>query len=169
VNEIHRRVFVRCPIGEAAERFDQFFNDNANAEGTVCFALRACAHLPALETEITLKRDVVVSLRRPRMAAAQGGCLVDWLPAGGGAFPRFCGALAIESAGDDDTFSLVIDGRYETPKRFAAQALEGIGHRIAQATARDLLTRVRDDVEVSYRLKLGTPVPDEAEAGIDLR
>jgi hypothetical protein len=111
-------------------------------------------HLPALETDIALERDVVVTIARPNKRASPGSeaaaLRVEWAPADGGRFPRFHGSLAARRHEDAEAFSLVLSGAYDVPAGFAGDRFDaGIGHRIAQATARDLLLEVREHIEGS--------------------
>jgi hypothetical protein len=47
---------------------------------------------------------------------------------------------------------LVLDGSYEPPLGSAGRIFDAVvGRRIAHATAADLLTHMRDYIEISYR------------------
>lgn len=152
MSELHRRVFVRCPPEHAPAHLHRFLKEHADDRGIVRLALRASVHLPALRTEIALQRDVVVTIVDTRNERLQEACTVDWYPADGGPFPRFQGTLAFSEHPEGEGSVLVIDGNYDMPAGFASEAFDvGIGYRIAQATARDLLVRVRDHVEGTYR------------------
>ena len=152
MSELHRRTVVRCPIERAPAHVHQFISD-CGSNGVVRFALRAPVHLPGLNTEISLQRDVIVTIASDKHGdGAQDSFSVDWAPADDGPFPRFHGTLAIGTLEGYDSFALVLEGRYALPSSFVGQTFDaGIGHRIAQATARDLLARVCHHVEGSYR------------------
>ncbi len=55
--------------------------------------VRATCHVPTLRAEIALERDIVVAL-----SEGPGGWEVRWSPTDDGPFPRFRGALALQSA-----------------------------------------------------------------------
>jgi hypothetical protein len=87
---------------------------------------------------------------------------VTWSTRDGGPFPVFAGALAIERLSDSDSFGLVLCGNYVPPLgRFGALFDAVVGHRIADATARDLLSDITDYIEAALPLRRAsaTPVP----------
>jgi hypothetical protein len=136
-------------LGDATRHFQRFFDESANGE-CVRLALRASTRIPPLGTEIALTRDVVVTLRRASSPSGDAVFEVEWTPADESAFPRLEGVLEVERDGDAGC-SLVLRGSYEPPAGYAGSAFESaVGHRIAQATARDLLARIRDYVEQAY-------------------
>jgi hypothetical protein len=145
LNEIHRRVFVRYPLGDAERCLDRYFRDFARGADEVTFAVRARVHLPTLQTDIVLQRDVVATIVRMPARASSLRCSIHWVPADGGPFPRFSGALAVGDGDGDETFSLSLDGRFEG----STEPPEDIAYRIVQATARDILARLCHDMEDS--------------------
>jgi hypothetical protein len=73
---------------------------------------------------------------------------VTWASKGGGPFPEFAGALAVEKSPSDDCFGLVVSGHYEPPYGVLAAMFDAtLGRRIAHASARDLLRSIADYVE----------------------
>jgi len=157
MSDLHQRTFVTCPPTAAQNYIARYF-ETKRAEGhsgpddPIRLALRAPVSLLALQTEIMLRRDVVVTVLP---LADAGGDLarmsVEWEPAGGGPFPRFRGTLVASNDEGYESFSLVLDGAYEPPLGAGGAAFDAaLGHRIAIATARNLLSDVRDGIEKAY-------------------
>jgi hypothetical protein len=157
MSDLHQRIFVNCPAHAAPEYIARYFDSkrspgHGGSNDPIRLALRAPVSLPALQTEIVLQRDVVATVA-PQSDA--GGNLakmsVDWEPAGGGPFPQFHGTLVASNDEGYESFSLVLDGAYEPPLGASGAAFDAaLGHRIAIATARNLLSEVRDGIEKAY-------------------
>jgi hypothetical protein len=65
-------------------------------------------------------------------------------------FPRFDGALSLEAASPKAT-TLTLEGRYEPPLGGAGKLFDAaLGHRIAEATARELLKEIADRIELGF-------------------
>jgi hypothetical protein len=76
---------------------------------------------------------------------------VNWAAEGGGPYPVFDGELTIGSDEDYNAFWLVLDGAYSPPGGVAGQVFDAvIGHRIATASARGLLTEIRSEIETLF-------------------
>jgi hypothetical protein len=157
MSDLHQRIFVNCPPHAARDYIARYFEDkraagHAGPHDPIRLALRAPVTLPALQTEIVLQRDVVATVAP--QADARGDLArmtVDWEPAGGGPFPRFHGSLVASNDEGYESFSLVLDGAYEPPMGASGAAFDAaLGHRIAIATARNLLAEVRDGIEKAY-------------------
>ena len=83
---------------------------------------------------------------------------VNWSARDGGPFPVFYGALAVEQLSSGDRIGLVLSGNYVPPfGRFGALFDAVVGHRIAHATARDLLSDIAACIE-ALPLQLTVPV-----------
>jgi hypothetical protein len=157
MSDLHQRIFVNCPAHAARAYIERYFDEKRRAGGSpqdasIRFALRAPVSLPALQTEIVLQRDVVATIA-PQTAPSEvlAKMSVDWEPAGGGPFPRFHGTLVATNDENYESFSLVLDGSYEPPLGAGGAAFDvALGHRIAIATARNLLAEVRDGIEKAY-------------------
>ena len=140
MSDLHQRIFVNCPAHAAKDYIARFFDAKRSAghsgpSDPIRLALRAPVNLPALQTEIVLQRDVVASVA-PIDDAGQdlARMSVEWEPAGGGPFPRFRGTLV--ASNDEGAGGAAFDA--------------ALGHRIAIATARNLLSEVRDGIEKAY-------------------
>jgi hypothetical protein len=157
MSDLHQRIFVNCPAHAAPEYLARYFDSKRTAghdgpSDPIRLALRAPVALPALQTEIVLQRDVVATVAPMHDAGADLARMsVDWEPAGGGPFPQFHGTLVASNDENYESFSLVLDGAYQPPMGATGAAFDAaLGHRIAIATARNLLAEVRDGVEKAY-------------------
>lgn len=96
-----------------------------------------------------LDRDVYVEARRERGEGdLDGRTSIEWWPEGPTVFPRFSGTMLI--AGDENPRCsyLELDGIYAPPIGPAGQTFDAaIGHRIAQATAHELLAGIKAAIE----------------------
>ena len=157
MSELHQRIFVNCPAHAAGDYLSRFFADRRQVDKPdsnepVRLALRAPVSLPGLQTEIMLQRDVVATIApAPNVEGALATMNVVWEPAGGGPFPRFTGQLLAKNDEGYDSFSLVLDGSYVAPLGVGGAAFDAaLGHRIAIATARNLIAEIRDAIEKEY-------------------
>ncbi len=81
---------------------------------------------------------------------------VQWAPETAGPFPLFSGELVVDSGNDFDTFALRLRGNYTPPLGLVGKGFDvAVGNRVAQATANDLLHRVRDFIEREFRTDEG--------------
>lgn len=76
---------------------------------------------------------------------------VHWESEGGGPYPIFDGELRIGADEDYNAFWLILEGGYKPPGGVAGQVFDAvIGHRIAAAAARNLLTEMRTEIEAKF-------------------
>jgi hypothetical protein len=101
--------------------------------------LRVPILLPALEGEVVLQRDVLVSLSPGR--SAQADLSVDWGPAGGGG-PRFSGIVRTEDFGPKNC-ALVLEGDSGLTDGGLAACEIAQGYYTATSIARMVLHGVR--------------------------
>jgi hypothetical protein len=155
MSDLLQRLYVGCPVSRATDRLTGFFRERAGdgaweAGKPIRVALRAPIPLPSLRTNVILQHDVIATLRHLPQTWGNDCFDVTCEPSGGGVFPHFTGTLSIENNEEYDSFSLVLKGSYDPPLGPAGQAFDAaLGHRIAIATARDLLARIRDEIEKS--------------------
>jgi hypothetical protein len=129
-----RRAFVSAPFTEAIALLDDLVAESPGA--TLRFAVRAPVRIPSLGVEIALLRDVVATIAtspEPNVYA------VEWRPAGDGPFPRFAGTVSLI---DVDGTYLCLTGDYALPDEGILVADAFLAHRIAQATAGDVLSGI---------------------------
>jgi hypothetical protein len=154
MSDLLQRLYVGCPVSRATDRLNGFFRERAGdgaweAGKPIRVALRAPISLPSLRTNLILQHDVIATLRHLPQTWGNDCFDVGWEPSGGG-FPRFSGTLSLENNEEFDSFTLMLKGSYDPPVGPSGQAFDAaLGHRIAIATARDLLSRIRDEIERS--------------------
>jgi hypothetical protein len=97
----------------------------------------------------TAKESVIVEVKSAHQPADMTPRYdIHWEAEDGGAFPIFDGQLTIGADEDYNAFFLVLEGAYEPPGGVAGRIFDvAIGHRIAEASARGLLSELRDEIE----------------------
>ena len=129
---IRRDAVVALGAGRTADALRCYVADHPT------IAVCASVVVPALETEIAMVRDVIVSFE----PLADDACVVRWRPAGGGVFPRFAGTLRTVPSDTASTI-LRLEGAYDDPASRRADRTDAeLGFRLAQATARVMLDTV---------------------------
>jgi hypothetical protein len=148
MSDISERLVVHCPDREASRHLAAFIADHRVGDGTVRIALRLPISLFA-DRRTSIQRRVVATLYPLRSIEDPNPTYsVTWSPEGGGPFPGFAGALAVEKTPPDDCFGLVLSGHYEPPFGAAGALFDAaLGRRIAHTSARDLLRSIADYVE----------------------
>ena len=126
-------------------RLEQFFESLRGKDGISRLRVRVPTDGPT--RELAIEREVCVEAHRPRGEASLNDLvLIKWIPEGTGVFPRFEGILIVRS--HDEKSSIELDGSYTPPFGVAGQVFDAaIGHRIADATARELLKDLKAAVE----------------------
>ena len=123
---------VACPFDEVPDRLRAHFEG-----GTAVLPLRVTFG------DLKIERDVEIHLTSK--PAYPGYRLLDltWAPKDGGPYPTFAGTLSV--AEDAAGWSRIeIDGTYSPPLGIAGMAFDAVvGHRIAQATATELLAEIK--------------------------
>jgi hypothetical protein len=138
-----RRMFVAGSFAETEVLLEILVGDCPSA--TLCLAVRAPVRIPGLGVEIELVRDVVATIAR---AADSSTYAVSWQPADNGPFPRFAGKLSLT---DVEGTHLALTGSYELPEDGILTRDAFLAHRIAQATAGDVLSRIATELERQHR------------------
>jgi hypothetical protein len=145
VKQIKAELYVDCPPAQAHRHLDAFFSDHPK----MTFRLPV---VPGAEAMFALERQVTISVERQKRRPEDFDRLnVTWGPAGGGPFPVFEGTIEVEADDDYNSFRLVLSGSYVPPLGIAGKAFDFVvGRRIAIATARDLLAKMRTQIERSF-------------------
>jgi hypothetical protein len=148
MTDICERLVVHCPQHEAAHRLAAFVAEHRSENGSLSIALRLPIAMFAA-WKVTLERRAVASFYSLSSAAdSYPTYSVAWSSAGGGAFPEFAGALAVERTLLRECFSLVLSGHYQPPFGAVGAVFDvGLGKRIARGSVRDLLRSIADHVE----------------------
>lgn len=153
---LSEKITINCPVMMGKVFLENFFRERGEhrpeleKRHAVRLTLRASLEGPG--GELSAKREVVATLVPvPAPLFAIEKIAVEWAPVQG-PYPRFEGGLTIEA---DDTefnsFLLTLKGTYEPPLGAVGKAFDAVlGRRIASATAMDLLTRIREEIEAAY-------------------
>jgi hypothetical protein len=138
---------VESAAPQSMARLEQFFASLQGRDGITRIRLRVPGDGPT--RELSIDREVRVEVRRPRGEATLDDLmLISWMPEGTGVFPTFEGILLVRAYGEGKASSIELDGNYTPPFGAAGQVFDAaIGHRIAQATARELLKDLKSAIE----------------------
>ncbi len=153
MSELIEKTTIACPLAQAAKQVDRFFAAYADADGNANVPLRLPLHVPGRSAPIVFEQLVVatvVASREPGLLAPQ--YRLTWTPAEGkDSYPAFEGEMRVDGE-DYESFELAIHGHYTPPHGWAGAAFDFVaGHFIASATAKDLLERIRSDVESAFQ------------------
>lgn len=145
MSEIHEFVSVDCPfdrLPRAVEALLRTYPSKGAHEYVV--------PLTAKVGDLVAERDAVITLTQTREYPGYKIMEIAWHAAGGGLYPVFQGTL---SAGEEGVqyCRLDLDGAYDPPLGLAGAAFDAVlGHRIAEATARQLLALLKTGCERAY-------------------
>ena len=130
-------ISIECPTEEAESALARFFA-----------ALRGSGDVARLRLHV-LDREVSVEARRAhREGNLEAHLRIEWRPEGPTVFPHFSGTLLIAGEADPQRSRLALEGSYASPLGSAGQTFDAaIGHRIAQATAHELLAGIKAAIE----------------------
>lgn len=154
MSHLERRVSIACPLAQAAMRLRHFFAETGSPDGDVAkLLLQIDVRVPGLPAPLTLQRAVVATVRAHHLPADMTPRFrVEWAPETPGPFPLFAGELFVD--GDDyESFDLSLSGDYTPPLGLIGKGFDvAVGNRIAEATAADLLDRIKAFAERAYAL-----------------
>jgi hypothetical protein len=148
MTQLRESTSVEGTTRQSMDRLEQFFASLQGKDGVARIRLRVPTDGPT--RGLSIDREVRVEARRTRGGASLGDLmLITWMPEGTGVFPAFDGILIVR-AGEGNASSLELDGNYTPPFGAAGQIFDAaIGHRIAQATARELLKDLKRAIETT--------------------
>jgi hypothetical protein len=152
MSTVVEKIYADCAPNQAPEYLERFFSmQTQGSEGKIIVPLRAPMDVAGFTRSLEKSVNVVISAARtgtdmiPRIA-------LRWEPASGGPFPTFQGTLALEADEDYSACALVLRGDYTPPLGIAGKTFDAaFGRRIARATARELLERIREFIEAAYQ------------------
>ena len=135
---------VACAFDEVPDRLHAHFEGGA-----------AVLPLRVKFGDLRIERDVEFHLKSKPAYPGYKLLDVSWAPKDGGPYPTFAGTLSV--AEDAPGWSRIeIDGTYSPPFGIAGAAFDAaIGHRIAQATASELLGEIK---RILVATKLRSPL-----------
>jgi hypothetical protein len=152
MSTLSERTLVHCSVNQAARHLARYFKARGNSDGDVArLSLRAEVPVPGSKA-MTLERTAIATLV-PRHAPGEmmPHYAVTWAPEHVGPYPTFTGDLAIESGDDYHSFYLSLKGQYQPPLGAVGAAFDAVvGHRIAESTARNLLSTIADSIEADF-------------------
>jgi hypothetical protein len=144
---------VECPMAEAKKRLWQFLQHGSHDGKSTFVPLQFTVLAP--DTGANVRMDVRARLRL--VAPGSNGTLVpsfevDWKSIDGGPYPTFAGELVVEEqAAHDETFWFKLEGRYDSPRGILGTFFDPVlGHEIAAASARALLSRIASFIEAAF-------------------
>ena len=145
---------VHCPYVRALHYVDVYLAHLGWSEHSQSVPMRLRVPVgPSSEHQgLAIDKGVVATLSRsPQHRALEDRIGVTWQPdVEGEPFPRFDGALSLEAASPKASI-LTLEGRYEPPLGMAGKIFDAaFGHRVAEATARELLKEIADRIELGY-------------------
>lgn len=143
MSTLKESVYAEVPYAQAPDLVERFFTGST---------LRLSAPGAGLGVNgFALAHDVVVSFRRHPGPNETIVFEVHWESADGGPFPVFDGQLIVAEDEDYENCRLILEGSYTPPGKVAGAAFDAVlGQRIAAATAKELLDRVRSFLVSGY-------------------
>jgi hypothetical protein len=152
MSHLERRITINCPLAQAAARLQSFYAAHGSADGDVVrLSLQASVDVPGVPNPVVLQRAVIATIHKNHLPADMTPRYrVEWAPEVPGPFPLFGGELFVE--GDNyETFVLSLAGDYTPPLGLLGKGFDAlVGKRIADATASNLLERIKSFVESEF-------------------
>jgi hypothetical protein len=146
--DICERHVVRRSERDASHCLAAFVGQRRDRDGTVHIALRLPFRFFATRTSPIQRRVIATFYPIHSLGDEHSTYSVSWSAQGGGPFPEFAGALAVEKLPRDDCFGLILSGHYEPPMGKIGAMFDAIlGNRIAHVSAQELLRSIAAHVE----------------------
>jgi hypothetical protein len=143
MTQVKESIEVACPPLDAFECVrTHFYERNGFAPSSTPVTLKVPVR------ELTVDRQVSVSLSTHQAAGARRTFSISWDP-NGGPYPKFDGTLDFAAAGDG--CAIVLEGAYDPPLSFAGKAFDAaVGRRIATASIRAFLDMLGETIRQNY-------------------
>ena len=146
--DICERHTVRRSERDASHRLAAFIRQLRDRDGTAHIALRLPLRMFATRKSPIQRRVIARFYPIHSLGDEHSTYSVSWSAEGGGPFPEFAGALAVEKLPRDDCFGLILSGHYEPPMGKIGAMFDAIlGNRIAHVSAQELLRSIAAHVE----------------------
>jgi hypothetical protein len=152
MTHITHRLEVHCPYVFALRYFDQYFLHLGWSERSPSVELPLRVPLAGLGLkDLAVEKTVLATFEHsPEHRGLENKINVRWRPEDDAPYPTFDGTLSLAAATPKASV-LTLDGEYEPPLGTAGKVFDAaIGHRIAEATAHELLKEIGDRIELSY-------------------
>jgi hypothetical protein len=148
MTDICERRVVRRPERDASHCLAALVAEHRARDGKVHIALRLPLRMFARWKSPIVRRVIATFYPLQSLGDEHPTYSVSWSARGGGPFPEFAGALAVEKLPCDDYFGLILSGHYEPPLGTMGALFDAIlGHRIAHGLAQDLLRSIAAHLE----------------------
>ena len=146
--DICERHVVRRSERHASHCLAAFIGQRRDRDGTVHIALRLPFRMFATRKSPIQRRVIATFYPIHSLGDEHSTYSVSWSAEGGGPFPKFAGALAVEKLPRDDCFGLILSGHYEPPMGKLGAMFDAIlGNRIAHGSTQELLRSIAAHVE----------------------
>ena len=147
MTRLRETIPIERPADQAQEALERFFAPLTGKAGPL--RLRVPFDGATANYGIYFDRDVLVEAHRARDEGNLNDVVsIKWVPEGTAALPSFSGTLTVCGEEDPARSHIELDGSYAPPFGAAGQVFDAaIGHHIAQATARELLSDIKTAIE----------------------
>jgi hypothetical protein len=146
MSAIHEVITVLCPFEYVPQAAAAYIASRPVHDGKAVVSLRVTVG------DLIVERRADLTLRHARAYAGYEVMDITWQPHDGGPYPVFQGTLSAEEM-IGNYCRLDLDGAYVPPLGLAGAVFDVVlGHRIAEAAARELL----DDIRIGFELAFQT-------------
>ncbi|HEY5096125.1 MAG TPA: hypothetical protein VII69_13495 [Candidatus Eremiobacteraceae bacterium] len=154
MTQIVQRLEIHCPYVRALQYFNGYLAHLGWTEQSNVVPLHLNVPLGPLGIGqgMALEKEVIATFERsPKHRGLEDTIAVTWRPEEANApFPTFDGSLSLR-AGTPKSCVLFLEGGYEPPFGVAGKVFDAaLGHRIADATAIQLLKEIGESIELSF-------------------
>jgi len=150
MSTLKESIVVQTPFVQAADLIERFFIASSPAEAVLTLRLAAPGGGLGLGG-FALAHHVIVSFRKTKGLNETTVFEIHWESADGGLYPVLDGTLTIAEDETYESCRLILEGKYTPPGWVAGAAFDAVlGSRIADATAKELLERMRSFLLAGY-------------------
>jgi len=171
MSTLKESIVVQTPFAQASELIERFFIASSPEDAVLTIRLTAPGAGLGIEG-FALAHDVVASFRRSKGRNQTIVFDIHWESADGGLYPTCDCTLTVAEDETYESCRLILEGKYTPPGWVAGAAFDAVlGWRIADATAKELLERMRsfllagyEETELAKRLNVEEARRARAEA-----
>jgi hypothetical protein len=144
MSEIHEVITVLCPFEDVPRAAAAYLATLPVEDGKHVVMLHVAVG------DLVVQRRADLTLRHARAYPGYEVMDIEWQPHDGGPYPLFRGTLSAEDV-TGNYCRLDLDGAYAPPLGLAGVVFDAVvGHRIAEAAARELLSDIRIGLELAF-------------------
>lgn len=141
---------VQIPFAQAADLVERFFLSSNPENGIATLRLSAPGAGLGIDS-FAVGHDVIASFRRRKGPNQTIVFDLHWESASGGPYPIFNGTLTVAEDESYENCRLILEGSYTPPGSVAGAVFDAaLGSRIADATAHELLDRIKAFLRNGY-------------------